>query len=129
MIPIFYKNYPYAPVASLVSGFSNAFAFISAIGAILCILQVKTSIVYLLVALLLAGLAAFLFLYVSRKLVDQMAEKETDKNIRTKPRFAYSYCLAHPEEYEHLAQINPEFGQKYEINENGKCAKRKNEET
>ena len=125
MIPIFYRNYPYAPVATLVSGFSYIIGFISAIGAILCILQVGKSPVYILPTIILAGLAAFLFLYVGRKLVDQMAEKETEKNIRTKPRFAQSYCIAHPEEFERIAEINPEFGQKYEINEKGKCVKKK----
>ncbi len=125
MIPIFYKSYPYAPVATLVSGLSYAGAFSCAILAIVCILQIGKNPVYIIPTVILIALGLFLFLYVGRKVVDQMAEKETEKNIRTKPRFAQLYCGTHPEEFERIAEINPEFGQKYEINEKGRCVKKK----
>ena len=125
MIPIYYRNYPYAPIATLVSGISFFGAFLSLIFGILLGIQVMKNPVMIVPGLLLIGLAAFLFFYVGRTVTDKMAEKETEKNIKTKPRFAALYVNNHPAEYENIAQVNPEFGQKYVMNEKGRCVKRK----
>ncbi len=122
---IFYKNYPYAPVASILSGLIYLGGLLSAVFGLLLVLQVTKSPIKIVPGLLLIGLAVFLFAYVGRTVIDKVAEKETEKNITTKPRWAAAYVSSHPQEYEKIAQINPAFGEKYFINENGKLAKRK----
>lgn len=121
----FYKNYPYAPKATLISGLANGFGYLAGFGALATLISIPKNPVFILPTLLLGALAAFLIVYVGHKLTDKMAGPETEKNITTKPRFAQAYCMANPEAYDHLAEINPEFGQKYMINEKGKCVKRK----
>ena len=123
MITIFYKNYPYSPLATFLSICTSLFAMLFAVFAFVCILQ-KT-LVYILVAILLAAAAAFLWLYVYRKLIDRLAEKWSDQNIRTKPRFAALFCRQHPEAYEEICSYNADFAQKYQMDDNGKLIKRK----
>lgn len=122
---VFYKQYPYAPVATLVSVLSSVGAILAAIGAVFFFFNTNGQIGRILLAILLAALAVFLFVYVSRKLPDQMAEKESKQNILTKPRFAYLYCKEHPEAYESIAAENLAFADKYMRNEAGKIVKRK----
>ena len=122
---IFYKNYPFSPLATLISALANVVGLFAAIGAIFLITLVRSNAAILIPAVLLAALAVFLIVYVGRKMTDKLSEKWSDQNIRTKPRFAYQYCMQHPEAYQQLAEINPEFGAKYMINEKGKIAKRK----
>ena len=121
----FYRNYPYAPKATVLSGIANGCGYLAAIGAIVTLLAIPQSPVYIIPTILLGALAAFLIVYVGHKLTDKMARPETEKNITTKPRVAAAYCQANPDEYEHIAQINPEFSQKYVMNEKGRCVKRK----
>lgn len=121
MITVFYRNYPYSPLATLLSVCTSLFAMLFAVFAVVCILQ-KT-LVYILAAILLAGIAAFLWLYVYRRLIDRLAEKWSEQNIRTKPRFAALYCREHPEAYGELCAQNAEFAQKYRLDENGKLRK------
>lgn len=123
---IFYRNYPCAPKATLLSGFANIFGFIAAIFAIVLATNIPSNLIYILPVLILAGLAAVLIIYVGRKLTDKMAETETEKNVTTKPRFAAVYCSRNPEEYDRIAQINPEFGRLYEKDANDRIVKRKN---
>ena len=125
MIPIFYRNYPYAPKATFVSAFSYLGGLLSALGAVACIFALRNNFVMILPAIILIALAVLLFVYVGRKYADKLAETETEKNITTKPRYAMLYCQNNPEAYDHLAEVNPEFGQKYMMNEKGKCVKRK----
>ena len=121
----FYRNYPYAPKATVLSGIANGCGYLAAIGAIVTLLAIPQSPVYIIPTILLGALGAFLIVYVGHKLTDKLAGPETEKNITTKPRVAAAYCQANPDEYEHIAQINPEFGQKYVMNEKGRCVKRK----
>ena len=128
MIFFFYRNYPYAPGATTISAFANLLALLSAVGAIACIggffTQNAKNVLLLLGGVALGALAVFLFLYVGRKLTDQIAEKETKKNLRTKARFAYNYCRQHPEAYETLKAENPDFAAKYTRDETtGKLVK------
>ena len=62
---------------------------------------------------------------VYRKLIDRLAEKWSDQNIRTKPRFAALFCRQHPEAYEEICSYNADFAQKYQMDDNGKLIKRK----
>ena len=121
----FYRNYPYAPKATLLSGFANGFGYLCAIGAICTLISIPKNPIFILPTIILGGLAAFLIIYWGRKLPDKLAGPETEKNVTTKPRFAAAYCQANPDAYDHLAEVNPEFGQKYVMNEKGRCVKRK----
>ncbi len=122
---IFYTSYPYAPKASLFSGLANTGAFVSICAGIVLILQFAKNTILVLPGILLIALAAFLFLYVSRKLVPKYAEKETEINITTKPAFTKMYVQAHPDQYERMCEINPAFAEKFVKDENGKIVKRK----
>ena len=124
MIPIFYRNYPYAPLATLISGFSYIGGFFSAIGAILLLFNASGHPGNIVIGIILAALAVFLFVYVGRTLTDKLAEGWSEKNIKTKARFALLYCKDHPEAYEQLINDNPEFAAKYVRNEAGKIVKR-----
>ena len=125
MITFFYKSYPCAPGATLCSALSSGGTYLSLIGAIALIAGffVNGTIHHkawaLIVGLLLAALAAFLYFVIYRKKVPEMAEKQTQKNIRTKADAAYLYCQRHPEAYAELRAVNPAFAQKYELNETG----------
>ena len=123
---IFYRSYPCAPKATLVSGLANIFGYIAAILAIAMATTIPSDPIKIIPVLILAGVAACLIIYVGRKLTDKMAEPETEKNVATKPRFAALYCSRNPEEYERIAQINPEFGRLYEKDDQGRIVKRKN---
>ena len=123
---ISYKSYPFAPKASVLSALSAFGSFLSLIGAICLIaLGVQKNFVLILVGVALLALAAFLFLVVYRKIVFEKARTETETNINTKGSFAAMYCNQHPEAYEQLMQINPDFAQRYTKNETGKIVKKK----
>ena len=92
----FYKNYPYSPLATLISAVANVFAVLFAVGGI---------------AMIASGLRLANYGW-------------SEKNIRTKPRYALQYCRQHPEAYAELAKLNPAFGEKYMVGENGKIVKR-----
>ena len=124
MLTVFYKMYTYAPKATCLSVLSSVFSIISFIGAIACFYTISGSMKYILAVLLLA-LAVFLFVYCSRILPDKVAEKESEKNITTKARYALIYCKEHPEEYAAIAAVNEAFARKYMLNEAGKIVKRK----
>ena len=123
---IFYRSYPCAPKATLLSGFANIAGFFAAFFAIALATSIPGKPIMILPVILLAGLSAALFIYVGRKLTDKLAESETQKNVTTKPRFAAVYCSRNPEEYDRIAQINPEFGRLYEKDDRDRIVKRKN---
>lgn len=106
---IFYMNYPYAPKATIFSAFMSCLAFISVIGAIIMFSMISSNVIMIIPAVLLIALALFFFFYLSRKVADKMADKETLKNIKTKASYAYTYCHAHPDMYESLLEENPKF--------------------
>ena len=132
MFTIFYKSYPCAPGATLCSALCSG-------GTYLCILAgimmgyaffADTTVLYhelwaLLVAIALFALAAFLYFFVYKKAIPAMAEKQTQKNIRTKADAAYLYCQSHPQAYAELRAVNPAFARKYELNETGKIVRTK----
>ena len=112
---IFYKNYQYAPIATLVSGLSSVLAVCAVIGG-LALFGIRGGSA-------LIALAAFLFFYCSRTLPDKMSEKESDKNIRTKASYALMYCKENPEAYDQLIAENMDFARKYIRNNEGKIVK------
>ena len=120
-----YRNYPYSFKATFLSVLINFGALFSAAGAVIAFSAMKNKVLGVLVAILLAALAVFLFVYVGRILLDKLAEKWSAENIRTKPGVAFQYVMAHPEEYERVAAENPKFAENYVINEKGRCVKRK----
>ena len=122
---IFYRSYPYAPKATMISAFSNIFGFFAAIGAICLLTQIMNNPIMILPAILLGALAAFLLIFLGRKYTDKIAEPESEKNLKTKPRFAMLYCMNYPDEYDRMAEINPEFGRLYMKDEKGRIVKRK----
>ncbi len=123
---LFYKSYPYAPKASLLSALSACGSYLLVIGAICMVaLGVQKSFLWILPAIaILAGAAALYFL-VYRKIVPEKARAETERNIKTKASFAAMYCRQHPEAYEELMRVNPDFAAKYTLNENGRVVKQK----
>lgn len=108
---IFYRNYPYAPKATLFSAMMSLLAVVSAFGAIAMFAMMNNNVLFVLPALLCIALALFAFFYLSHTVADKMAEKETDKNIRSNPRYASMYCQQHPDMYESLLADNPKFAE------------------
>ena len=131
MFTVFYKSYPCAPAATLCSALCSCGALLSAIGAIALVGgffasgSINHEIWALLVGLLLAALAVFLYFVVYRKVIPAMAEKQTQNNIRTKADAAYLFCQSNPEAYDELRAVNPAFAQKYERDETGRIRRRK----
>lgn len=123
MIPIFYRNYPYAPLTTLLSAFSIILAVPAVIGAFYFGTQIPKNPLMLLPCVLSALLAVGLLIVAFGKVLDGLAAKEGEKNIRTKARFAYQYCREHPEAYASLAAENEAFARKYTMNEHGKLVK------
>ncbi len=120
----FYKNYPYSPLATLISALANVFGVGLAVGGIAMIASGLKDFGMILGGVVMIALAVFCFVYVGRKLTDKLSQKWSEKNIRTKPRYALQYCRQHPEAYAELAKLNPAFGEKYMMGENGKVVKR-----
>lgn len=126
MFTIFYKSYPCAPGATLCSALCSGGTYLCVLAAIIMIggFFSSAAAVYhetwaLIGGVLALALAAFLYFFVYRKRIPAMAEKQTQKNIRTKADAAYLYCQRHPEAYAELRAVNPAFAQKYELNETG----------
>ena len=121
----YYRNYPYSTKATLISVVANIGGYLAGIGAVVAFSMIENKAVGVTVAVILAALALFLFIYVGRKLTDQLSEKWSEENIRTKANVAFQYVFANPEEYDRIASINPEFAQKYEMGEKGRPVRRK----
>ena len=118
----FYKSYPYAPSMTFCSAMTSFGILLCACFGIALITNLSAISI---IGVLLIALAAFLYLYVYRKIIPNKAEEITKKNIETKTGFALQYCRANPQEYEAIAAVNQEFAAKYERNEEGKIVKRK----
>ena len=126
MIPIFYRSYPYAPKATMISALSYVGMFLTAVGGIVCFALSRENWLLIPLGILLIGAAVFFgIVSFGHKYTDRLAQEETDRNIRTKASFARNYCRAHPEAYEWLQAQNPDFAMKYVRNEEGKIVKRK----
>ena len=121
----YYRNYPYSTKATLISVVANIGGYLAGIGAVVAFSMIENKAVGVTVAVILAALALFLFIYVGRKLTDQLSEKWSEENIRTKAGVAFQYVMANPDEYDRIASINPEFAQKYEMGEKGRPVRRK----
>ena len=126
----FYKSYPCAPGATALSALCSCGTYISVIAAICLIggfFSAKSpffhNVALLILGVFLIALAAFLYFFLYRKKVPELAEKQTQQNIRTKADAAYIYCQRCPEAYDELRAINPAFAQKYERSETGKIVK------
>lgn len=121
---IFYKTYPYAPKASLMSMACVIGEF--ALFLVACLFASHRKPLQIILAIVFLALVAVLYFYVYRKLVPAYARTEGEINVRTKPRFAALYCQNNPDEYESIRELNPEFAQTYEKNEKGRIVKIKN---
>jgi hypothetical protein len=113
---IFYRNYPYAPKATIFSALMSCLALLSAFGAIAMFVMMNENIILVVPALLFIALALFAFFYLSHTVADKMAEKETENNIKTKPLYANMYCQQHPDMYESLLEDNPKFAEEMKKN-------------
>lgn len=124
MIPIFYRNYPYAPLATLFSAMSMLFgAMLSVIGLVLFFNRGVGEKIAGIIMFALGVLCLYEFF--THKIADKISQKYTKKNIETKAGFALQYCRQHPESYDYLVSVNQAFAQKYVRNEEGKIVKRK----
>ncbi|MDO5139670.1 MAG: hypothetical protein Q4D71_14570 [Oscillospiraceae bacterium] len=124
MIPIFYRNYPYAPLATLFSAMSMFFGALLALGGVVMILNPGVGEKIGGVVMLLLGIAS-LYEFFTHKIADKISQKYTKKNIETKARYALNYCRQHPESYDYLVSVNQAFAQKYVRQEDGKIVRRK----
>ena len=127
---ISYKSYPCAPKATLLSAACSVGELIALILAAFFagMFNKAGSSMYhsplvIVGAVLLLALAVVCHVFVYRKLVPAMAEKETEKNIRTKANFAKIYCDRNPEAYDELHEINADFAAHYTRDESGKIVK------
>ena len=121
----YYRNYPYSTKATMISVLANIGGYLAGIGAVVAVAMIENKVLGVALCVVLAALALFLFIYVGRKLTDQLNEKWAEENIRTKAGVAFQYVMANPEEYDRIASINPEFAQKYEMGEKGRPVRRK----
>ena len=123
----FYKDYPFAPKYTFISLAAEFGALFSAFGGIALIITAFKSGNYLLLlpGVVLLPLGVFLYLRVYRKIIPEKAAIASEINIKTKGKYAASYCWRHPEAYEELMQINPDFAARYTRNEKGRIVKRK----
>ncbi len=121
----YYRNYPYSTKATLISVVANIGGYLAGIGAVVAFAMIENKVIGVILAVILAALALFLFIYVGRKMTDKLAEKWSEENIKTKAGVAFQYVMAHPEEYDRIAALNPEFAQKYEMGEKGRPVRRK----
>lgn len=106
---IFYRNYPYAPKATIFSVLMSCFALIFAFVAITMFVMIKDDVLFVIPALIMTALTLFAYFYLSHTVADKIAEKESEKNIKTKSRYALLFCQKHPDMYESLLEENPEF--------------------
>ncbi len=121
----YYRNYPYSTKATMISVLANLGGYLAGIGAVVAVAMIENKVLGIALCVILAALALFLFIYVGRKLTDKLNEKWAEENIRTKAGVAFQYVMSHPEEYDRIAAMNPEFAQKYEMGEKGRPVKRK----
>lgn len=121
----YYRNYPYSTKATLISVVANIGGYLAGIGAVVAFAMIENKVIGVILAVILAALALFLFIYVGRKMTDKLAEKWSEENIKTKAGVAFQYVMSHPEEYDRIAALNPEFAQKYEMGEKGRPVRRK----
>ena len=121
----YYRSYPYSTKATMISVLANIGGYLVGIGAVVAVAMIENKVLGIALCVVLAALALFLFIYVGRKLTDQLAEKWSEENIKTKAGVAFQYVMTHPEEYDRIAAINPEFAQKYEMGEKGRPVRRK----
>ncbi|MBP5555856.1 MAG: hypothetical protein J6X94_13420 [Lachnospiraceae bacterium] len=121
----YYRNYPYSTKATMISVLANIGGYLAGIGAVVAVAMIENKVLGVALCVVLAALALFLFIYVGRKLTDQLNEKWAEENIRTKAGVAFQYVMANPEEYDRIASINPEFARKYEMGEKGRPVRRK----
>ena len=121
----YYRNYPYSTKATMISVLANIGGYLAGIGAVVAVAMIENKVLGVALCVVLAALALFLFIYVGRKLTDQLNEKWAEENIRTKAGVAFQYVMANPEEYDRIASINQEFAQKYEMGEKGRPVRRK----
>lgn len=61
-------------------------------------------------------IAILIFSFWLRKICVKAAAIETIKNIKSKAKYALKYCGEHPNMYECLLAINPEFAEEMKIN-------------
>ncbi len=121
----YYRNYPYSTKATLISVVANIGGYLAGIGAVVAFAMIENKVIGVILAVILAALALFLFIYVGRKMTDKLAEKWSEENIKTKAGVAFQYVMSHPDEYDRIAALNPEFAQKYEMGEKGRPVRRK----
>ena len=121
----YYRNYPYSTKATMISVLANIGGYLAGIGAVVAVAMIENKVLGVALCDVLAALALFLFIYVGRKLTDQLNEKWAEENIRTKAGVAFQYVMANPEEYDRIASIKPEFARKYVKGEKGRPVRRK----
>ena len=126
MFVIFYRSYPYAPSATLLSAVGNAFAFLMGVGGIVCFVMAKNNpVLMIILGILLIAAAVCCWYFLGRKIPDKISQSISEKNIRTKANYAAMYCRQHPEAYASLCAQNPDFAAKFMFNEKGKLVRRK----
>ena len=121
---VFYKSYRYCDMATFISLGANILAFICLAAAFGLGGRLEGTMRVVVVGLLLA-LIPVLALFVGRKWTDQLAKKYSWINITTKVETGMIYVSDHPEEYEHICELNQAFAQTYVMNERRELVKRK----
>ena len=124
MITIFYRNYPYSPLASVFSALSMLFGVLFAVAGVAVFINGGTGEKVAGIVLVLLG-ALCLYEFFAHKIADRISQKYSKRNIETKARFALNYCRQHPEAYDELVIVNQAFAQKYIRDETGRIVRRK----
>ena len=71
----YYRNYPYSTKATMISVLANIGGYLAGIGAVVAVAMIENKVLGVALCVVLAALALFLFIYVGRKLTDQLNEK------------------------------------------------------
>ncbi|MCM1006516.1 MAG: hypothetical protein NC485_01085 [Ruminococcus flavefaciens] len=111
-----YTAYPYAPISTIFSAFTNLLVVFFGVSSVLMLLEVIADIDLEGIFTVLFLIAILIFSFWLRKICVKAAAIETIKNIKSKARYALKYCGEHPDMYERLLAINPEFAEEMKNN-------------
>lgn len=120
---VFYKLYKYSTKATLLSAGASVLSFLLALLAIASLSDIENGPLAFIKLIVFAALAVFCFVYLSRMLPDKVAQKDLQKKLRTKPKFAYQFCKENPQYFEAVAAENPQFAEQYRMDENNQIVK------
>lgn len=115
----FFNEYRYSVKATFFSAFFCMASLLFIIPVIYCFSYIKNPVLMALGIILSVVGGVFTYLYLGKTLADKIAEKDFKKKITSNVEFAYEFCKQNPENFESVAEDNPEFSEKYRMDSDG----------